>query len=133
MLGMRAQLSDFAWTEAEKAGKLAARMDTAHSAGGQSHVMQQPMFCVETALKLHRWCQLAYSEYGQRGKGGQASMQAPARAEDQDADLVRGRTHAALDGANGVSLGACGGLKFKNQMLPCVWESCTLAPGIWAS
>lgn len=62
-------------------------------------IAQQPMFCVETALKLHRWSQLAYSDYGQAPRGSQTSAGDPSEGSkpaSRGAGLVKDRAHAAI-------------------------------------
>ena len=91
-------LQEAAWTEAEKPARLATRMERARSREEQQHIAQQPMFCVETALKLHRWSQLAYSDYGQGTTGSRRStgdQSEPSTPAVQALDLVKGRTHAS--------------------------------------
>ena len=50
---MQAWLQEFAWTEEAHARKLADRNARAQSDHEQALLMKQPMFCFETALKLH--------------------------------------------------------------------------------
>ena len=54
LLALQMWLQDPAWTEEEKPGKLAARMERAQGKADREKLAKQPMFCVETAIKLHR-------------------------------------------------------------------------------
>ena len=53
-------LQDHAWSEAQKAGKLAARAARAASPHERQLLAHSPMFCFETALAMHRFSWLAY-------------------------------------------------------------------------
>ncbi|KAK9790342.1 hypothetical protein WJX73_005473 [Symbiochloris irregularis] len=62
-------LQEPAWAEEDKPDKLAARLASAASPEDKAALHQLPMFCMETALKLHRWAELAYVDFGQKGHG----------------------------------------------------------------
>ena len=47
-------LQEFAWTEAELQPKLAERLSQAQGPMETKRLEAEPMFCLETALKLHR-------------------------------------------------------------------------------
>ena len=55
-------LQEFAWTEAERAERLCARMSTADSlcAEACSDLQRQPLFCFETAMNMLYWSCLVY-------------------------------------------------------------------------
>ena len=46
--------------EADKPGKLAERMAGTKNVSLREHLPHQPIFCMETALAMHRWSQVAY-------------------------------------------------------------------------
>ena len=61
---IQAWLQDFAWSEAEvpaKKAELVARGESLHEI---EQLEAEPIFCMETALKLHHWSQLAYRDLG---------------------------------------------------------------------
>ena len=53
-------LQDFAWTEKSIPEQLAKRAANADGEHERRILEQAPMFCVETAICLHRWAALAY-------------------------------------------------------------------------
>lgn len=53
-------LQQFAWTEAEKPGKLADRCEHVTNPASAASLDEEPMFCVETALKALYWSTLVY-------------------------------------------------------------------------
>lgn len=53
LYGMQVWLSEFAWTEASLQKTLAGRNAHAQNEHERAALLQQPMFCFETALKLH--------------------------------------------------------------------------------
>ena len=61
-----------AWTEADKPHMLESRLARA-PADKHKQVAQQPVFCVETALKMHRWSDLAYTDFAEAPRGVQVS------------------------------------------------------------
>lgn len=60
---LQAWLEDFAWTEEEKASKLAQRNANAPPGRGRD-LAGQPMFCLETAMHCLYWSHLVY-DYGE--------------------------------------------------------------------
>ena len=61
MLASLAQvwLQEFAWTEEEKAHKV-ARRNSSIPAGVKSELLDEPMFCVATMMKALYWSLLIY-------------------------------------------------------------------------
>jgi len=53
-------LQQFAWTEAEKPGRLADRCEHMTCPASAASLDEEPMFCVETALKALYWSTLVY-------------------------------------------------------------------------
>ena len=53
-------LQQFAWTEAEKPGRLADRAEHGRTPGAAASLAEEPMFCMETALKALYWATLVY-------------------------------------------------------------------------
>ena len=53
-------LQDLAWSEADKEERLRRRADNAVGPHERHVLESEPMFCMETAIALHRWSQLAY-------------------------------------------------------------------------
>ena len=53
-------LQDFAWTEGQKPDAVAARAEHAVHAAERAWLTQEPMFCFQTAIAMHRWSCLAY-------------------------------------------------------------------------
>ena len=53
-------LQQFAWTEAEKPGRLADRCEHRRTPGAAASLAEEPMFCMETALKALYWATLVY-------------------------------------------------------------------------
>ena len=49
-----------AWTEEEKPAAIAQRVEHAQHAAERVLLSQEPMFCFQTAVALHRWSCLAY-------------------------------------------------------------------------
>ncbi|KAK9808451.1 hypothetical protein WJX73_006949 [Symbiochloris irregularis] len=67
---MQAVLQEFAWTEASLPDRLAERL----AYQGSGHKLdEEPMFCLETAMKLQRWSTLAYTKLGQEALKEHAS------------------------------------------------------------
>ena len=63
---MQRWLQDPAWAEEDKAAKYDKRLSHAKSEAERQALQQQPIFCFMTALKLHRWAELAYVDFGQK-------------------------------------------------------------------
>ena len=59
-LALQVYLQEFAWTEAQKPEALAQRADHAVQPAERALLSQEPLFCFQTALALHRWSCLAY-------------------------------------------------------------------------
>ena len=53
-------LQEYAWTEAQKAGAVAQRAEHAAHPAERALLIQEPMFCFQTAVALHRWSCLTY-------------------------------------------------------------------------
>ena len=53
-------LQQFAWTEAEKPAKLADRCEHMTNPDSAASLDEEPMFCIETALKALYWSTLVY-------------------------------------------------------------------------
>ena len=53
-------LQQFAWTEGEKPGKLADRCEHMTNPDSAASLDEEPMFCMETALKALYWSTLVY-------------------------------------------------------------------------
>ncbi|KAK9799340.1 hypothetical protein WJX73_007370 [Symbiochloris irregularis] len=53
-------LQDFAWTEDEVQDKIAQRVGRAMGTHEAEELAAEPMFCIETAVKLHHWSYCAY-------------------------------------------------------------------------
>ncbi|KAK9804602.1 hypothetical protein WJX73_006415 [Symbiochloris irregularis] len=73
---------DPTWTEDDRSARVLQRLDSMQSqkSDGQA-VQEQPPFCVETALKLHRWCLLAYCDFGQKGPEDEAVQREESKAK----------------------------------------------------
>ena len=61
-------LQEIAWTEAQMPGRLAERNSRADSQQEHQLLQNEPMFCLETALKLQHWSATAYSVVGEAAK-----------------------------------------------------------------
>ncbi len=66
LLPVQTWLQEFAWTEREKPEKVAVRNQTLHS---NAALVQEPMFCFETTLKLFYWTALVYDHKEVGGPG----------------------------------------------------------------
>lgn len=78
----QAALQEFAWTEASLPERLKERLAL------QLHghrLEREPMFCLETAMKLQKWSKLAYTKLGQEAFREQRS-QSVAGSPDPDRD-----------------------------------------------
>ncbi len=53
-------LQQFAWTEGEKPAKLADRCEHVTNPDSAASLDEEPMFCMETALKALYWSTLVY-------------------------------------------------------------------------
>lgn len=95
---VQAWLEDFAWTEEEKASKLAQRNAEAPRGRGRD-LAGQPMFCLETAMHCLYWSHLVYDYREVRGSlvtgVAKASCQTTAPREVQSVSRVR-RLHVGL-------------------------------------
>ena len=60
MEALQVWLQKFAWTEAEKPGRLADRCEHGRTPGVAASLAEEPMFCMETALKALYWATLVY-------------------------------------------------------------------------
>lgn len=84
-------LQEPAWSEEGKPDKLAGRLAAASSPKDRDALERLPMFCMETALNLHRWAELAYVDFGQKGgkladEGSQAIKETTLQGVPSDAD-----------------------------------------------
>lgn len=96
---MQLYLADPVWAEADKEDKVAARMAATHEEAARQMVSQLPMFCVETAFKLHRWSQLAYQSVGEPGDADAHANSAVALAMKED-ELIQ-ESFEASEAVNG--------------------------------
>ena len=53
-------LQEIAWTEAGKPDAVARRAEHAEHAAERALLAEEPMFCYQTAVALHRWSCLTY-------------------------------------------------------------------------
>ena len=58
---MQVWLQDFAWTEEEAPERLSQRKLRGQGMHDVQRLAAEPIFCIETALKLHHWSSLAYT------------------------------------------------------------------------
>ncbi|KAK9801989.1 hypothetical protein WJX73_007271 [Symbiochloris irregularis] len=100
---IQAWLQEYAWTEVDQAQQTASRNARANTEQEEAALSKQPLFCFETALKLHVFSCLAYTEVGQKGsEGGEEWWKGMSwREKSQSLDgsgqgLVRGQMHASL-------------------------------------
>ena len=101
-------LQEIAWTEAQVPGKLADRQCQAQSLSEVKQLAAEPMFCMETALKLQRWSNLAYSDLGQDAASREWDAEgASPKAPPPEGGLVETRLHSpgrlsSLEGLQGI-------------------------------
>ena len=79
---MQRWLQDPAWAEEDKAGKYETRASHAVSEAERQALQQQPMFCFMTALKLHRWAELAYVDFGQKAAAATSGEASTSRGNE---------------------------------------------------
>ena len=87
-------LQDFAWTEEEVPVKVAERMLHSQVEHEARQLQAEPMFCIETALKLHHWSGLAYCHVQPPDAAGGGGATPPGR-EGAEPGLVITTTHSA--------------------------------------
>ena len=83
-------LQDIAWTEAEVSERVAERVARAHTPHEAAELQAEPMFCMETAVKLHHWSYCAY-------------RQLQGEAAEREERKGQGQGQAAGTGLNGWS------------------------------
>lgn len=99
-------LQDFAWTEEEVPQRVSQRKLRGQGEHDVQQLAAEPMFCMETALKLHHWSSLAYTHTQREERavaGGKGGGQAGATgAKETPEGLVEMQAHmqgAQMDGA----------------------------------
>ena len=60
MVWSQVYLQEIAWSEDDKPKAIARRAGHAEHASEQSLLAEEPMFCFQTAVALHRWSCLTY-------------------------------------------------------------------------
>jgi hypothetical protein len=102
---LQSYLQEFAWTRAALPARKAAR--NAHMAGS-ARLAREPMFCMETAVKLLYFSNLVYSAEGDAGMGtaqGEASPEGLAKLAEES---VAGAAAAAVGAEADLEAGAVG-------------------------
>ena len=79
---MQVWLQEYAWTEAEKLGRLQDRSSSLRlTSAAKEEVDREPMFCVETAIKLYYFSHIIYFyEKARICSRGAIHMESPAMA-----------------------------------------------------
>ncbi|KAK9808474.1 hypothetical protein WJX73_010216 [Symbiochloris irregularis] len=118
---MQAVLQEFAWTEASLPDRLAERL----AYQGSGHKLdEEPMFCLETAMKLQRWSTLAYTKLGQEAFKEHASASGGGRGCEEDPERAEG------DGAGHSRQGSGNGSWSAKALAPEGSGNAGAAPGL---
>ncbi|KAK9804066.1 hypothetical protein WJX73_001449 [Symbiochloris irregularis] len=93
-------LQDFAWTEEEVEDKIQQRVARGNGANEVEELAAEPIFCIETAIKLHHWSYCAYRRL--EGEGEEDEEAQAARRILEDYSTANAQEQGAGGNAEGV-------------------------------